>query len=166
MRAVTSSLVLSLSLSCASPAIAAELKDGDAAPDFRAKSDDGKEYALSELKGKYVVIYFYPKDDTPGCTVEAQGFRDDAKALEAKGAVVLGVSLDDAASHQAFRAKYELNFPLLVTGEAIARAYGVPVTFGYAARQTFVIGRDGNLVKVFRSVKPQGHSDEILALLK
>lgn len=166
MRALALSVVSTLVVACVSPAQAAELKDGDAAPAFRAKGDDGKEYALSDLKGKYVILYFYPKDDTPGCTVEAQGFRDDAKALEAKGAIVLGVSLDDAESHKAFREKHSLNFPLLVNGAEIAKAYGVPVTFGYAARQTFVIGRDGQLLKVFRTVKPQGHSDEILALLK
>ena len=142
------------------------VEEGQPAPAFRAKGDDGREYSLEGLKGKYVVLYFYPKDDTPGCTVEAKGFRDDAAAFEAKGAVVLGVSLDDAESHQAFRRKYDLNFPLLLDGEQIAAAYGVPVRFGYAARQTFVIGRDGRLLKVFRSVKPEGHSKEILALLK
>jgi peroxiredoxin Q/BCP len=151
----------------AAPALAdGPLHDGDTAPAFKAKGDDGKDYSLAALKGKYVVLYFYPKDDTPGCTIEAQGFRDDSAEYGKKGAVVLGVSLDDAASHKAFREKHKLNFPLLVGGEIIARAYEVPTTGGYASRQTFVIGKDGKLLKVFRSVKPAGHSKEILQLLK
>ena len=154
-------------LLAASPAAARaeELVDGSTAPAFAAKGDDGKEYSLATLKGKTVVLYFYPKDDTTGCTIEAQEFRDAYEKFQHKGAVVLGVSLDDAASHAAFRKKYNLNFPLLVSGEAIARAYGVPITGGYAARQTFVIARDGKLRKVFRKVNPKGHSAEILALL-
>lgn len=144
----------------------ASLDAGHRAPDFSALGDDGKTYSLSELAGRYVILYFYPKDDTPGCTVEAKGFRDDAKAYEAKGAVVLGVSLDDAESHQAFRKEYGLNFPLLVDGKELAKKYGVPVRFGYASRQTFVIGKDGVLIKVFRQVTPDGHSKEILSLLQ
>jgi peroxiredoxin Q/BCP len=142
------------------------LKEGDAAPAFSALGDDGKTYTLDQFKGKYVVLYFYPKDDTPGCTIEAQGFRDDSDKLTAAGAVVLGVSLDDAASHQAFREKYHLNFPLLVGTPELAKAYGVPSAGGHTARQTFVIGKDGRLVKYFPTVNPQGHSQEILALLK
>lgn len=155
-------------LAQAEPAMSspATLEAGHRAPDFTALGDDGKTYSLSALAGRYVILYFYPKDDTPGCTVEAKGFRDDAQAYEAKGAVVLGVSLDDAASHQAFRKEYGLNFPLLVDGRALARKYGVPVRFGYASRQTFVIGKDGVLIKVFRKVNPEGHSKEILALLE
>jgi thioredoxin-dependent peroxiredoxin len=149
----------------AAPARAEELKEGDAAPAFKAKGDDGKEHSLAALKGKTVVLYFYPKDDTPGCTIEAQEFRDAYEKFTAKGAVVLGVSLDNSESHQAFRKKYNLNFPLLVDGEAIAKAYGVPVSGGYAARQTFVIGKDGKLKKVFRKVNPRGHSAEILGLI-
>ncbi len=146
---------------------AAELKAGDAAPAFSAKGDDGKSYSLDALKGKYVVLYFYPKDDTPGCTMEAQQFRDDSAKYTARGAVVLGVSLDSAESHQAFRAKYGLNFPLLVDGKALAGLYGVPTHMGFAtARQTFVIGKDGKLLKVFRDVDVDGHSAEVLALLK
>ena len=147
------------------PAGAAALKDGDSAPAFTARGDDGKEYSLAGLKGKTVVLYFYPKDDTPGCTVEAKEFRDAFEKFQQKGAVILGVSLDDAASHAAFRAKHHLNFPLLVSGEAIARLYGVSVLGGYAARQTFVIDTAGKLKKVFRKVTPKGHSAEIMALL-
>jgi peroxiredoxin Q/BCP len=142
------------------------LKEGSPAPAFQTKGDDGKTYSLAALKGKTVILYFYPKDDTPGCTVEAKSFRDDSDKYAQKGAVVLGVSMDDAASHQAFRAKYGLNFPLLVDGAPIAQAYGVPVSGGYASRQTFVIGPDGALMKIFRSVNPSVHSAEILSLLK
>lgn len=165
--AMLASPVLAALLSLSCPARAeVELREGDAAPAFKARGDDGKEYGLEALKGKYVVLYFYPKDDTPGCTVEAQHFRDDAQKLSAKGAVVLGVSLDDAESHRAFRAKHGLNFPLLVGGDALARLYGVPVHLGFASRQTFVVGKDGRLLKVFRSVDVQSHSQEILSLLK
>lgn len=143
-----------------------KLAAGDKAPDFTATGDDGKEYSLSKLAGKYVILYFYPKDDTPGCTVEAQGFRDDEEAYEAKGAVVIGVSMDSQESHQAFRSAHDLNFPLLTNARKVADDYGVPVRFGYASRQTFVIGKDGVLLKVFRSVKPAEHSKEILSLLK
>ena len=167
MRALLQRSVLALATVAAlvAPARAGELKEGDAAPAFAAKGDDGKDYSLASLKGKTIVLYFYPKDDTPGCTIEAQEFRDAFEKFTAKGAVVFGVSLDDAASHAAFRAKYKLNFPLLVGGEAIAKVYGVPTTGGYAARQTFVIGKDGKLKKVFRQVTPRGHSAEILKLL-
>jgi peroxiredoxin Q/BCP len=145
---------------------AAELKEGSPAPAFSAKGDDGKSYGLEALKGKYVIVYFYPKDDTSGCTMEAEGFRDDAPKYAERGAVVLGVSLDDAESHKAFRAKHGLNFPLLVDGKRLAEQFGVPTTFGFAARQTFVIGKDGRILKVFRKVDVKSHSDEILALLK
>lgn len=148
------------------PSSPSGLEAGHMAPEFTATGDDGKQYTLSELRGRYVVLYFYPKDNTPGCTVEAKGFRDDAEAYEAKGAVVIGVSMDSAKSHQAFRKAHELNFPLLTNARKVAEDYGVPVRFGYASRQTFVIGKDGVLLKVFRSVKPDGHSAEILALLK
>lgn len=138
---------------------------GQLAPDFTLPDENGRPITLSSLRGQTVIVYFYPKDDTPGCTIEAQEFRDDFEKFTAKGAIVLGVSLDDAASHAAFRAKHKLNFPLLVSGEAIAKAYGVPVNGGYAARQTFVIGKDGKLKKVFLKVNPRGHSAEILKLL-
>ena len=142
-----------------------DLKEGDAAPDFKAMGDDGKLYSLQTLRGKSVVLYFYPKDDTSGCTLEAQQFRDDADKYATKSTVVLGVSLDDAESHKAFRAKHKLNFPLLVSGKAIAEAYGVPTRFGLASRQTFVIGPDGKLKKLFRSVTAKGHSGEVLQSL-
>lgn len=146
-------------------AAAAELRVGDPAPAFKAQGDDGKEYSLENLKGKAIVIYFYPKDDTSGCTVEAQGFRDDYEAFNKKGAVVLGVSLDSAASHKEFREKYKLNFPLLVGNDRLLESFGVPSTLGFASRQTFVIGKDGKVLKIYREVTPKGHSAEILKLL-
>jgi peroxiredoxin Q/BCP len=143
----------------------AALAEGQPAPAFKAKGDDGKEYSLAAFKGKTVVLYFYPKDDTPGCTVEAQEFRDAFEKFSARGAVVLGVSMDSGESHAAFRKKHQLNFPLLIGDEELARAYGVPVSGGFAARQSFVIARDGKIKKIFRQVNPRGHSAEILAIL-
>jgi peroxiredoxin Q/BCP len=164
---ITALSLIALSLGCISSANAqVALKEGDPAPAFATKGDDGKEYSLGALKGQYVVLYFYPKDDTTGCTIEAKGFRDDYAKYQAKGATVLGVSLDSAESHAAFRAKYGLNFPLLVDGKTLAKNYGVPTTLSFASRQTFVIGKDGKLLKVFRDVDPSKHSAEILALLK
>lgn len=142
------------------------LSEGSPAPEFSAVGDDGKTYDLAAMKGKYVVLYFYPKDDTPGCTTEAKAFRDDFDKFAQKGAIVLGVSLDDAESHKAFREKYQLNFPLLVGGAELAKLYGVPTTGGYAERQTFVIGPDGKIAKYFPRVNPNGHSAAILQLLK
>jgi peroxiredoxin Q/BCP len=162
-------LVITLAVACQNAGAApgtSEVKEGDAAPAFSTRGDDGKTYTLADLKGRYVVLYFYPKDDTPGCTIEAKGFRDDFERYTQKGAVILGVSMDDVESHKAFREKYQLNFPLLVGGAPIAAAYGVPLHGGFAARQTFVIGKDGRIIKAFRSVTPTGHSAEILALLQ
>ncbi len=168
MRTMMPVLALSMAMLAGTQAKAddAVLREGDQAPDFKAKGDDGHVYALEKMKGEYIVLYFYPKDDTPGCTVEAQGFRDETLKFKKKKVAVLGVSLDDADSHRAFRDKYKLNFPLLVDGAKIAEAYRVPTTGGYAARQTFIIGRDGKLLKIFREVKPKGHAAEILTLLK
>jgi len=157
-----------LALSLASPVVLAvpTLKKGDAAPPFIAKGDDGRAYTLEQFKGRPVVLYFYPKDDTPGCTLEARHFQDDAKAYESKGAVVLGVSFDGEKSHKAFREKHGLKFPLLVGNDALAEAYGVPVRFGFASRQTFVIGRDGRLLAVLREVDVETHSKDVLHLLE
>jgi peroxiredoxin Q/BCP len=168
MRRPLRSAAIAVALFACAPAARADvtLKEGDAAPAFKTTGDDGKAYSLDSLKGRYVVLYFYPKDDTKGCTIEAKGFRDDYAKYQEKGATVLGVSLDSAESHRAFRAKYGLNFPLLVGGDDLAKQYGVPTTLGFARRQTFVIGKDGRLLKIFRDVDPTGHSAEILALLQ
>jgi peroxiredoxin Q/BCP len=166
-RKLASALALFGGVGLWSPAVGAKavLKEGDVAPAFNAKGDDGRTYTLGQFKGRTVVLYFYPKDDTPGCTVEAQHFRDDAKAYEHAGAVVLGVSYDDAKSHTAFRQKHGLAFPLLVGNDALADAYGVPVRFGYASRQTFVIGRDGRIARIFRDVDVSTHSSDVLKSL-
>jgi thioredoxin-dependent peroxiredoxin len=137
---------------------------GASAPEFAATTHDGRRIALSELRGRYVALYFYPKDDTPGCTKEACGFRDAAKPLEDAGVVVLGVSEQGTASHAAFAEKYHLPFPLLPDerGE-IAGAYRVPVTVGFAKRVTYLIGKDGRIERVWPNVTPTGHAQEILA---
>ena len=140
------------------------LSPGAPAPDFAVTAHDGHRVALAELRGRYVALYFYPKDDTPGCTKEACGFRDAAKPLEEAGVVVLGVSEQGAESHVAFAEKYHLPFPLLPDerGE-IAAAYHVPVTVGFAKRVTYLIGKDGRIERVWPSVTPTGHAQEILA---
>lgn len=138
------------------------LQEGAPAPGFKAQTDDGKTVSLSDFRGKNVVLYFYPKDDTPGCTREACSFRDSLAAFAKKDAVVLGVSLDDPASHTAFRRKFGLPFTLLAdTDGAVARAYGV-LDGDCASRWTFVIDREGRIKRVFPNVKVDGHSAEVL----
>ena len=140
-----------------------KLAVGDQAPDFETISDQGTKFSLSELRGKRVILYFYPKDDTPGCTTQACGFRDNYSAISDKNAVVLGVSPDDADSHQKFKTKFSLPFPLLVdTDHAIADAYGVwgeksmyGKTFMGVTRSHFVIDETGKLVDVQYKVSPQ-----------
>jgi peroxiredoxin Q/BCP len=147
--------------------------EGQPAPDFTLASDSGEPVALSSLRGKPVVLYFYPKDDTPGCTAQACGIRDAWGAFEEAGAVVLGVSPDGEASHVKFKEKYDLPFTLLAdTDHAVADAYGVWGEKSYAGktymgvdRTTFVIGPDGNVAKVFEKVKPAEHTDQVLEAL-
>ncbi len=140
------------------------LKAGAVAPDFTAKTTDDSTIRLKQYAGRnIVVLYFYPEDDTPGCTKEACNFRDNMETLTGKGIVVLGVSMDDAASHRAFTSKYHLNFPLLIdAGERIAGAYGVPVTNGRARRITFLIGKDGVIRKVYTAVDVTKHALDVL----
>lgn len=153
---------------------AAALKEGDKAPDFSLKDEAGRDFKLSDLKGKSVVLYFYPKDDTPGCTREACSFRDNYAALKKKGAVLLGVSADDAESHAAFKKKFDLPFPLLIDAERKVMtaygAYGRKVLYGKETigviRSTFVIGPDGRLKRAFRHVKVDGHTEQVLAALE
>lgn len=150
------------------------LKAGDKAPDFSAVADDGTRVSLRGLRGRPVVLYFYPKDNTPGCTVEACEFRDAWGELEAAGAVVLGVSPDGAASHARFRKKHRLPFRLLVDEKhAMAKAYGVwgrKLMFGLSflgvKRSTFVIDAEGRIVKVFEKVKAKGHAAQVLAVMQ
>lgn len=149
------------------------LKAGDKAPLFSLPSDTGEPIALKDLKGKPVVIYFYPKDDTSGCTVEACEFRDSWREVKQSGAVVLGVSPDSAVSHQKFKAKYSLPFPLLADeGHKVAEAYGAwgeKSMYGRKyqgiLRTTFLIGKDGRIARVFEKVKPKGHAALVLAAL-
>ena len=141
-----------------------DLAVGKPPPDFTVKDQAGKELKLSALKGKPVVVYFYPKDETPGCTKEACAFRDAWKDIEKKGVVLIGVSTDSAASHKAFAAHHQLPFHL-VSDESgtIAKSFGVPNNGGYLGRQSFVVGADGNLKKIYREVDVTKHASEILA---
>ena len=149
------------------------LREGDPAPDFTLTSDRGEAVTLSSLRGKPVVLYFYPKDDTPGCTTQACGIRDAYGEFERAGAVVLGVSPDDESSHVEFRDKYELPFTLLADEDhAVAEEYGVWGEKKYMGksymginRSTFVIDADGNVRKAMRDVKPATHADDVLAAL-
>jgi peroxiredoxin Q/BCP len=149
------------------------VREGDPAPDFTLANDRGEAVTLSSLRGKPVVLYFYPKDDTPGCTTQACGIRDAYGEFERAGAVVLGVSPDDESSHVDFRNKYELPFTLLAdTDHAVAEEYGVWGEKKYMGksymgikRSTFVIDADGNVKKAMRDVKPATHADDVLAAL-
>lgn len=139
---------------------------GSTAPAIDTTSHTGEHVTLAALRGKPVVLYFYPKDDTPGCTKEASEIRDNWDALKQTDAMVLGVSTDDTESHVAFANKYQLPFMLLPDKNGvIAQAYGVPLTLGHAKRVTFVIDRQGKIAKVFPDVNPSGHAAEILAAL-
>lgn len=143
------------------------LAEGDNAPDIELTLQNGNKIKLSSLKGKPVAIYFYPKDDTPGCTVEAQGIRDSWNDLKAANITVYGVSTQDAESHKQFIEKYNLPFDLVIDAdESVAKAFGVPVRLGFAKRQSFFIGADGKVKKIWRDVKPDGHAAEILAASK
>jgi peroxiredoxin Q/BCP len=140
--------------------------EGSPAPLIESTAHDGTHVSMAALKGKPVVVYFYPKDDTPGCTKEAGEIRDLYEKIQQTGAVVLGVSTDDNASHAAFATKYNLPFMLLPDKDgAIAKAFGVPLRVGTAKRVTFVIDRAGKISKVFPEVNPTGHGAEILAVL-
>ena len=147
------------------------IEEGTEAPDFALASDSGETVSLASLRGKPVVLYFYPKDDTPGCTTQACGIRDAWGEFERAGAVVLGVSPDDAASHAKFREKFALPFPLLAdAGHRTAEKYGVWVekkNYGKTSmgieRSTFVIDADGNLAAIKRRVKPDEHTAWALA---
>ena len=146
------------------------LKEGDVAPDFSTRDANGNPVKLSDFRGQRVVLYFYPKDDTPGCTKEACSFRDAFSDYEAQGIKVLGVSLDDEASHQAFASKYSLPFTLLSdTDHSVSDAYSVygeqkwgDRTFMGLARKTFLIDEEGKIKKVFDKVNVEQHADEVL----
>lgn len=146
------------------------IEEGQLAPDFTLPADNGSQITLSELRGSPVVLYFYPRDDTPGCTKEACSFRDRRNDLSKMGVRVLGVSPDDVASHERFRDKFSLNFPLLAdVNHAVAEQYGAwreKTRFGKTAmgvqRSTYLIDRDGVVRKVWRNVTVDGHDAEVL----
>jgi thioredoxin-dependent peroxiredoxin len=150
------------------------VEEGKPAPDFELKSDSGESVKLSDLRGKQVVLYFYPKDDTPGCTTQACGIRDAYGEFEQAGAVVLGVSPDNERSHVKFKSKFDLPFTLLADEEhRVAEQYGVWAEKKFMGRKywgversTFVIGEDGNVKKVMHKVKPDTHADDVLATLR
>jgi thioredoxin-dependent peroxiredoxin len=150
------------------------VEEGKPAPDFELQSDSGETVKLSDLRGKQVVLYFYPKDDTPGCTKQACGIRDVYGEFEREGAVVLGVSPDDERSHVKFKQKFDLPFTLLAdVDHAVAEEYGVWGQKSFAgkkymgiSRSTFVIAEDGSVKRVMHEVKPATHADEVLETLR
>ena len=139
------------------------LKVGEQAPDFESVDQEGKKIKLSDFRGKPVVLYFYPKDNTPGCTAEACNFRDNFDSLKDKGITVLGVSVDNQKSHKKFQEKFNLNFPLVVDdSKKITGAYKVNGMFGTAKRITYVIDGDGKIAFVYEKVSPKNHATEVL----
>lgn len=165
-RALTTVLI---SLGLVTPATAG-VGVGEAAPPFRLQDQKGTWHSLEQYSGKWVVLYFYPKDDTPGCTTEACSFRDNIFAFEDIGAVILGVSLDDVASHEAFAEKYSLPFSILSDADAkTATDYGVLKKMGplkFAKRQSFIIDPAGNIARHYETVNAEKHTAEVLADLK
>ncbi|MDG1461964.1 MAG: peroxiredoxin [Gammaproteobacteria bacterium] len=146
------------------------LEEGQVAPDFRLQDQNGEWHSLEQYRGQWVTLYFYPKDDTPGCTKEACGFRDNIFAFDELNAVVIGVSLDDVSSHAEFAEKYSLPFAILADSEkSVAKSYGVYaniVGFEMAKRESFIIGPDGKVAKHYKKVNPERHSTEVLEELK
>jgi peroxiredoxin Q/BCP len=145
---------------------AAELKPGDPAPDFQLLDQHGQQHGLTRYQGQWLVLYFYPKDDTPGCTAEACEFRDDLLVLKRMAVAVIGVSLDKVQSHADFAAKYHLPFPLLSDRDGqVARAYGALFRLGplrFAKRHTFLVDPAGRIAGIYRKVDPKTHSDQVI----
>ncbi len=156
-----------LLIAASSIAFAQQPTAGEAAPDFELKDQDGQMHSIEDYRGKWVVLYFYPKDDTPGCTTEACEFRDNIFAFRSAECQILGVSLDDEESHKAFSEKHGLPFPLLADTEGTtADAYWVKsrrMGMTLAKRQTFLIDPDGNIAKHYDTVDPDTHSKQVLA---
>ena len=149
------------------------LREGEPAPDFELRTDDGETVRLSALRGKPVVLYFYPKDDTPGCTTEACEFRDAYDRFRERGVEILGVSPDTEASHRKFKTKYELPFTLLADPDhEAAEAYGVwkekrqyGRTYQGVERSTFIVDAEGNMARAMRGIKAAGHAAQVLETL-
>ena len=169
-RLVTSTLLLMFATFAASEALAAPAV-GDTAPAFTLPDQSGKQVSLGDYRGKWVVLYFYPKDGTPGCTTEACEFRDNVFAFREAGATILGISVDDVASHKKFAADHQLPFTLLADSDKkVARDYGVLHRMlglmELARRETFIVDPQGRLAKHYREVDPGSHSKQVLADLK
>ncbi|MGC8676207.1 MAG: peroxiredoxin [Candidatus Micrarchaeia archaeon] len=148
-----------------------ELHEGDSAPEFELEGNDGKKHTLNEFKGKYLVIYFYPKDNTPGCTAEACAFRDSTSSIRQAGAEVIGISKDSIDSHKKFAGKHELNFLLLSDPESKTikayGAYGNKGVFGFGTlRKTYIIDKSGKVAKVLEKIKPEEHAAKAIEFLK
>jgi peroxiredoxin Q/BCP len=167
MKILISTTLTFLLLLAGSAAWSAQPAAGEAAPDFELKDQDGEMHSIEDYRGKWVALYFYPKDDTPGCTTEACEFRDNIFAFRSADCQILGVSLDDEESHKAFAEKHRLPFPLLAdTQGTTADAYGVKSKFmgmTIARRQTFLIDPDGNVARHYQDVDPDTHTKEVLA---
>ena len=168
IRTLLSALTLLAAAAIAAPATAADaIAVGQPAPEFELPDQDDQLHSLEDYRDSWVVLYFYPKDETPGCTTEACEFRDNIFAYRELNAQILGVSLDDVDSHKSFAENHNLPFPLLADSEgAAAEAYGVKTKFAgmtVAKRQTFIIDPDGNLAKHYAKVNPETHSAEVLA---
>ncbi len=172
MKRFLQGAAIALSLLAAGAAPAADPPAvGSPAPAFRLQDQTGKWHALSDYRGKWVVLYFYPKDNTPGCTTQACEFRDNIFAYRELGALILGVSVDDVDSHKAFSDEYNLPFPILAdSGKATAAAYGTLTKYvglmEMARRDTFIIDPQGRIAKHYVKVDPKGHSEAVLADLK
>ncbi len=151
-------------------ALAEQIRMGDPAPDFELQDQSGQLHSIEDYRGKWIALYFYPKDDTPGCTTEACEFRDNIFAFKNLNCQILGVSLDDVDSHKEFADKYNLPFPLLAdTAGSTANAYGVKSKYmgmSVAKRQTFLIDPDGNVAKHYAKVDPDTHTQQVLADLE
>ncbi|MGC8586834.1 MAG: peroxiredoxin [Candidatus Micrarchaeia archaeon] len=147
------------------------VEEGDKAPDFRLRGSDGKLHTLKDFKGKYLILYFYPKDNTPGCTLEANEFNKNLDDIRKFGAEIVGISKDDLNSHDKFRDKYKLHFLLLADPESKViksyDAYGNRGVFGMGTlRNTYIIDGEGTVVKVFKKVNPKGHANEVMNFLR
>ena len=167
LKSIITASVMALLLTASSSSIAA-LKVGDKAPNFSLQDQNNITHTLSDYEGQWVVLYFYPKDDTPGCTTQACDFRDAVKRIIASKSVVFGLSLDSVASHKLFAEKYNLPFSLLADekGEVSKLYDSLRKLLGYAKRNTFIVDPEGNIAKIYLSVDPKAHSQMVLSDLE